>query len=257
MKVFMRHAFSVFFTLLMFSSLLQGYQNSAPSLITPTTLYPGEGEINLAHRFYGKLKDQPLDTFFGMDNGANVQVSARACVWKSLELKAGYTRNNKQYDLGIGYKLSPVDFPVLAQLDLKYFSFMQPGISSRRDNILYLASLQAQPWKDRLALTLNTGFDGYYERPVNGIGLLVNITENLSLIGEYYPVLDRNSAPERVKPYLGKHDAYCMAIKADTYGHHFIFSLGNSKGMDPRIQSLGADTRDLHLGFNIQRRLGV
>lgn len=252
----MRNKMLSFLTLLICGSLLHGYQNSAPSLITPSNLYPGESEVNLAHRFYGKLKDEPLDTFFGMDNGANVQVSARACVWKSLELKAGYTRSGKQYDLGMSYRISPVDFPILAQLDWKYFSFVQPGISSRRENFLYLAAFQAAPWKDRLVLTLNTGYDGYYERSVNGLGMQIFATDKLSLIGEYYPVWDRDSATNIVKQYLGKHDAYCIAIKADTYGHHFIFSAGNSAGMDPRKQSLGADTRDLHLGFNIQRRLG-
>lgn len=242
--------------LVLWGSLLCAYQNSAPSLITPTNLFPGESELNLAHRFYGKLKDKPLDTFFGMDNGANILVSARTCVWKSLELKAGYTRRDKQYDLGMSYKISPVDFPILAQLDLKYFSFVQPGISSRRDNFLYLAVFQASPWKDRFVITLNTGYDGYYEQPVNGLGMHLFVTDKLSLIGEYYPVWDRDSAANIVKQYLGKHDSYCIALKADTYGHHFIFSVGNSEGMDPRIQSLGADTRDLHLGFNIQRRLG-
>jgi len=236
---------------------LNAYQNSAPTLITPTSLSPRESEINLAHRFYGPVNEKPLDTFFGMNAGANVSLSLRHNFWKTLEAKAGYTRSGKQYELGAAYRFTPNDFPVQAQVDCRYFSFVQPADNERHGNLLYLVSAQTNPLAGRLITTLNAGYDGYYERLINGAGLQVLITEKLSLIGEYYPVWDRDSAPTVVKQYLGKYDAFCIALKADTYGHHFIFSVGNANGMDPRIQSLGTDNRELHMGFNIQRRLGV
>lgn len=238
-------------------SLLNAYQNTAPSLFTPTSLYAGESEISLVHRFYGKVNNEPLDTFFGMNSGANVHLGLRHNFWKSLEAKAAYTRMGKQYNLGVSYSFTPDDFPFQAQLDCSYFSFVQPSVNKRKDNLLYLVSAQTEPLANRLAVTLNAGYDGYYERLVNGAGLHIFITDKLSLTGEYYPVWDRDSASAVVKQYLGKHDAFCLALKADTYGHHFIFSLGNAFGMDPRIQSMGTSNRDLHLGFNIQRRLGV
>jgi hypothetical protein len=234
------------------------YQNSFPSLITPTELSPKEGELNLSHRFYGAVNEDPLDTFFGMNNGANVAVNARFNVMHGVELKAGFTRANKQYDLGSSWKFSPQDFPVRAQIDVQFMSFVQPGITPRRENLMYLLSLQQERklW-DRLAFTVNAGFDGYYERLIDGVGMQIGLTESLTLLGEYYPVLDRNSADPAVAQYLGKNDAYAIALKADTYGHHFIFSFGNSASMNPRLQSLGTDSNKVHFGFNIQRRLGM
>jgi hypothetical protein len=253
----MNNRFILLFSIAFISSWLNAYQNSSPSLITPTSLSPRESEITLAHRFYGPVNEKPLDTFFGMNAGANVSLSLRHNFWKTLEAKAGYTRSGKQYELGAAYRFTPNDFPVQAQLDYRYFSFIQSTDSKRHGNFLYLVSAQTNPLAERLIVTLNAGYDGYYERLVSGAGLQVLITEKLSLLGEYYPVWDRNSAADVLKQYIGKDDAFCIALKADTYGHHFIFSLGNASGMDPRIQSLGTDNRDLHLGFNIQRRLGV
>jgi hypothetical protein len=41
-------------------SLLSAYQNSSFSLVTPTELFAKEGELSLAHRFYGTVSDTPL-----------------------------------------------------------------------------------------------------------------------------------------------------------------------------------------------------
>lgn len=237
-------------------TFVYAYQNSFPSLFTPSGLYSGESELALGHRFYGAVDNEVWDTLFGINSGANVALAYRYNVMYNVEFKAGYNRADKQYELGVGIKMTPADFPMNAQVDLQYFSFVQPAIESRRDNLLYLLSLQSNKLLDRVSLVANVGFDGYYERLVNAWGLQVGITEKISLLGEYYPVWDRDSADPVVAQYLGNRDAYAMALKLDTYGHHFIFSLGNGTGMNPRVQSLGTNDEKLHFGFNIHRRLG-
>lgn len=248
---------TLFFVLICVFTTLSAYQNSSFSLFTPSSLNSGEAELNLAHRFYGVVYEEPLDTFFGMNDGANVNVSARYNIRYNLEAKAGYIRASKQYDLGVSMRLSPAEYPVQAQLDLQYFSFVQPGLEDRRDNFLYLLSAQNKPLYGIASLALNVGYDGYYDRFVNGIGLQLKLDDRLSVIGEYYPVWDRDSAADVVKQYMGKYDAYSFGIKANTYGHHFLFSLGNGREFSPARQSMGSSSNKLHLGFNIQRQFGM
>lgn len=252
----MRHLFPLLILLVLTTGLC-AYQNSYPGLTTPTELFSKEGEFSLAHRFYGDIDKDFVDTFLGMNAGANVGVGFRYNVGYNCEVKAGYTRAIKQYDIGASYRPTPADFPVQAQLDVQLFSFKQQGLEDRKVNLLYLASAQTPLYLGHLSFAVNAGFDGYYERLVTGCGMQVKLTDKLTLLGEYYPVLDRNSAADVVQQYIGKYDAYSVALKMDTYGHHFIFSVGNGSGMNTRIQSLGTDSGKLHLGFNIQRRLGV
>ncbi|MDD4310709.1 MAG: DUF5777 family beta-barrel protein [Candidatus Cloacimonetes bacterium] len=238
-------------------TVLYGYQNSTFSLFTPTSLNANEGEIHLAHRFYGDVSNEPLDTFFGMNEGANVNIATRYNIIYGIEAKAGYTRASKQYDIGTSYKLSPAEFPLQAQIDLQYFSFVPTVLNERRDNFLYVLSAQSKPLYGVASIAMNAGFDGYYERLINGYGLQLKLSDRISVLGEYYPVWDRKSAAEQVKQYLGKNDAYSFGVKLNTYGHHFMFCLSNGWEFSPARQSMGTSSQNLHFGFNIQRQFGM
>ena len=91
---------------------------------------------------------------------------------------------------------------------------------------------------------------------VAGFGLNVNFMDDVSIIGEIYPVLDRDSASGNLEKYIGEENAFAFGIKLDTYGHQFLFLLINSDDIGLRRTSLGA-AKDSHLrfGFNIQRKL--
>ena len=231
------------------------YQNSALSLFTPSELAQSESEISIMHRFYGAVDEEPLETFFGLDTGANISLSLRRNIKYSLEAKASYTKFQNRYALGCAWKPTTWDFPVHAQLDLEYFNFALAGIEERRSNFLYLLSVQNNIWDKYSILTINTGYDGYYQRMVYGLGLHLLATEKITVLAEYYPDFDRKQHANE-NDFLGKYDAYAFGIKLDTYGHHFIFLLGNSSGMNPATQSLGTNNaKDLHFGFNLQRRI--
>lgn len=251
----MKHIALLFILFTMLSSL-SAYQDSYYSLATPTQLFKGEGEVNLVHRFNGEVAKDPLDTFFGLDDGANVMMGFRYVVVNATELKASYIRNGKEMNLGLGRRLTPDSFPLQAQLDINYLSFKPVSVNDRRANLSYILALQTGKIHPVLNLNCNLGYDGYYERFVNGLGLQFNIKESLHLVGEYYPVWDRNSAKEAVKKHLDDNDVFAFGIKADTYGHHFMFQLSNGSRMNPCGQSRGTDNNKLHLGFNIQRRFG-
>jgi hypothetical protein len=67
--------------------------------------------------------------------------------------------------------------------------------------------------------------------------------------------LKKDKATDDLQNSLRKHDSYSIGIKADTYGHQFMFMLGNNEDMTPRQIVHGSKTRDLKLGFNVQRHL--
>ncbi|MCF7912091.1 MAG: DUF5777 family beta-barrel protein [Candidatus Cloacimonetes bacterium] len=251
----MRFKFIALF-LLIFSTLL-AYDFSMINLINPSGLKSREGEFMIRHRFYGDITDAPLDNFLGMDAGANVNLSARFQFYRKAEAKISYSRRKSEKIAGLAYRIDIEDFPVYGQLGIDYFSYeelSQP--ETTRKNMFYHLSLQNEELFERLVATINTAYDGYNERLVTGFGLTIMITDNMSLLGEYYPVLDRDNANVKLSQYMGAEDAFAFGIKLDTYAHQFIFLLSNSDDVGLRRVSLGvADDSYLRLGFNIQRRL--
>ena len=241
--------------MLLISLQLFSYQDSSFSLFTPSALTKGEMEINIIHRFYGAVDEDVWDTFFGMNVGANVGLTFRRNFGHQLELKGSYTRSGKRLELGVSWQPSLAELPLLMQMDMSYTTFEQLGIEERRKNFLYVISIQSKIYEEWVVISTNLGYDGYYERFINGYALHVKYFRNLSLIGEYYPVWDRNSASASLEKYIGKYDTYSFGFKYDTWGHHFLFSLGNGTQIHPATQSLGSNNgSDLHFGFNIQRR---
>jgi len=246
------------FTLILLSVIftLSAYEYSMLNLSAPSGLKKGEAEFMIRHRFYGDIADEPLNNFFGMDAGANINLSCRYQLFRNAEVNIAYSRRKSEKVIGVSYLLELEDFPIYGQINLDYFSFEEKILEeSTRRNFLYLLSLQNEEFLDNIILTLNTGFDGYYERFLLGLGLKIGIVDNIGLIGEYYPVLDRNSASAKLGKYIGEEDAFAFGIKLDTYGHHFIIMLSNTDDIGLRGVSLGT-IKDSHLrfGFNIQRK---
>ncbi len=211
----------------------------------------------IRHRFYGDIADDPLNNFFGMDAGANVNLSGRYQFYDKAEFTLSYSRRKSEKVIGLSYLLKLEDFPVFAQLDVQYFSYKEEVLKEEnRQNLLYALSIQQDELLERFSVTLNTAYDGYNERMILGAGLLINVMDDVGFIAEYYPVMDRNSAGEKLQKYIGEEDAYALGFKLDTYGHQFMFMLTNSDDIGLRRVSLGVP-KDSHLrfGFNIQRRL--
>ena len=242
--------------LLVITSLL-GYDFAMINLIHPSGLKQNQAEIMIRHSFYGDITDAPLDNFLGMDAGANVSLSGRYQFYRKTEAKFSYSRRKSEKVIGLAYRIDIEDFPVYGQLGIDYFSYeelSQP--EPTRHNFLYNLSLQNEELIDRFVATINTAYDGYNQRFVFGLGMIVKIVDNISLLGEYYPVLDRDTAGEKLSQYIGDEDAFAFGLKFNTYGHQFIFLLANSDDIGLRRNSLGtAQDSHLRLGFNIQRRL--
>lgn len=245
------------FALLLLCALswLNADSNSFFSLISPTGLEALQSELSIQHRFRGPVDEDVWDTFFGTNRGANVALFYRQALLKQAELKFGYIKENTEYTAEASWSFLPGDYPVRAQINLQYFSyedFFDP--EERHNNVLIALALENKPLYDRFSLNLNLGYDAENERLVNGIGARIMILPSLSWLTEYYPVWDRDSAPQEVQNQIRKRDSFSTGIKLDTYGHQFLLMVGNNEAMNPRASSLGSFTRDLKFGFNIQRR---
>jgi hypothetical protein len=249
--------FIILLVIALFALELTAYQNSFLNLVSPTELGAWESEISIAHRFRGKINEEPLDTFFGMDGGAGVGLFYRQAFIRRIEFKAGYIFDNKEYVADASWSFLPYEYPVQAQADMQFFSFEKYDFDSndllRQNNLLLMLSAQNKPLYNRIFFNANLGYDLEDERVVSGLGIGVLALPSLTVLGEYYPVWDRNSAPSSLN--LGKHDSYALGLKLDTYGHHFMFSLGNSDAVNLRKLSTGSLDRDLRFGFNIQRHM--
>ncbi|MCF7918498.1 MAG: DUF5777 family beta-barrel protein [Candidatus Cloacimonetes bacterium] len=249
--------FKLIIVLLFITSTLIAYDFSMINLINPSGLKAKQGELMIRHRFYGDITDEPLNNFLGMDAGANINLSARYQFYRKAEVLLSYSRRQSEKTCGLAYRLDIDDVPVYGQLGVNYFSYEELSQSeTTRHNFFYYLSLQNEELFDRIVATLNAAYDGYNERFVPGFGFSVKLIDSVSLLGEYYPVLDRNSAGKELTQYIGEEDAFAIGLKFDTYGHQFTFLLSNTDDVGLRRVSLGADKDSyLKLGFNIQRRM--
>lgn len=226
------------------------------NLFSPSELDDWQKVLAIRHRFYGDVTEEPLSNFFGLDAGANVNLAWRMQFPYNLGLQLEYTRRQQEKQAGIWYRIPFSTLPLQAQILVQFFSYQELSqTESDRQNLFYLLTLQNEPLWDRIRANINFGYDGYNERIMLGLGYTIQVVADVFLLLEYYPVLDRDSASSNLQRYIGPDDAFSLAVKLDTYGHHFIFSLTNTDSIGLRRAALGtAQDAHLRLGFNIERR---
>lgn len=236
---------------------LIAFEPSMMNLTTPSRQENTEAVFKITHRFYGQVDDDPLETFFGLDAGANVSVGMRYALLPRLELNASYTRLQKEYVLGASYAYFFPQMHMGGQLDVQFFSFQEAGVEERNENFFYALSLQTDPLFDIARPVINMGYDGYNEKFGVAFGISIGTdvdigpVNRLDLIAEYYPVIDRDDAIH------GEENSYAFGIKAATYGHNFMLLVGNNSQISPRRLMLGAATNDLYFGFNVHRHIDL
>lgn len=234
------------------AQVLFAFEPDMLNLSVPSQLEKTEMVFRIAHRFYGELTDEPLETFFGLDDGANVSLVLRYALFPRLELSTSYTRLLREYTIGASYAYY-VPRIVKTQLDVQFFDFQPVARGERRQNFFYNALVQTEPIARVIIPAINIGYDGYEERFGFGAGILLGfevdltLLQKVSIIGEYYPVIDRD------EEIHGAYDSFAAGIKLETYGHHFMLMVGNSFQIGPRRMMLGAGTNDLRFGFNVHR----
>ncbi len=218
------------------------------NLDIPSTLNQGLGDFNTRHRFLGNIND-PVKNLLGSDEGANVSIEMRYELTDKIELYGLRISEQKEYNFGISYNKYLDFIKVNSQIKLLFFTEKYVGLDERQNNLFYQLNFSKKDIFDRLTLVLNLGYDGYNLRFSNGIGAMVKLSKKFFVLSEYFPVQDKN---ER---WTGSKDSFAFGFKYKTYGHYFAFQLGNSTAIGVRKVSLGSNTNDLFLGFNMQRIL--
>ena len=251
MRVFLFILFSIF---ILFENISAYEEQSAFNMKAPTGIEPGQSELKIQHRFYGKVNEEPFKTLFGMYTGANVGLGIRYVILSGLEIEADYTNYNKESTLGASYTYI---FPLImlrSQIGFNYYSYETYNLSTNQDervsNIFTLLSLQSEPIVKRFLPILNVGFD--IEKQYLGLGFGANFIvfervgtlKKVIFIGEYFPSKEEN---------INK-NCYSFGLRLETYGHHFDFLLGNSSEIGVRRLMLGTTKQEgLYFGFNIKR----
>ena len=240
-------------SILLMSQSLMAFEPGQLSLDTPNVLKKNEGSFNIRHRFYGEIDD--AEKFFGMDDGGNMYLALKYAVSDNLLLGVDHTRAENAYGIGLEYAH---DFDwIKAGVRANGFRIKNANFDDTQKSYMINGSLQTPNYFDHLNFTANIGYDGFYEHQILGLGTDLNVnnfmsfltfTEQVSLLAEYYPQVDK------VEGISGKNDAYAFGIKFQTYGHHFEILASNSSNMDARTMALGTDSDDLHFGFNINRK---
>jgi len=245
----------VFFV--MFALLSEGamaFESGQLSLDTPNVLKQNEGSFGIRHRFYGKADD--YEKFLGTDDGGNMYFSLKYAVMDNLLIGIDHIRDQSGYGLGIEYA-KDLKFFGTAGFRLNTFTIDDFNFDDRQKSYFINVSYQTPNFLDHVRFTTNVGYDAYYEHETLGLGIDLNMknniswltfTENLSLLAEYYPQIDE------VEGISGDNDSYAFGIKFQTFKHHFEILLTNSSNMDPRTMALGTNSDDLHFGFNINRK---
>ena len=238
---------------LLFVQLMSAFEPSALSLRVPSNLDQKSLVVDIRHRMYGVLTEDPFENFFGMDAGANISLGMRYALLPRLELKASYTTFEEEYRLGASYAHDLPQIYLKGQVDIEYFDFELAG--ERNRNFYYCLALQSFPLGGVFIPTVNVAYDGFNEKFGLGFGADLGFDwyfgpiEHVSLIGEYYPILESEEL------ITGAENYFAAGLRLDTYGHHFMFQVSNGYEIGTRRMMLGAPTNDIYLGFNIQRIL--
>lgn len=225
-------------------------EKDLPNINVPTQMEKNEFAFIVQHRFYGDVTEDPIGNHLGIDYGANVGLRMRYLVWSKLELKAGYTVGHKEYTLGGSYAVELNSQYLRSQIDIEYFDYTDFIADEDVRNLFYLLSLQSDPFPNLLSLTVNLGYDAENSKTGMGLGLDIgfnfdfNYLQRIHLIAEYYPLIEEDD---------NLLNSFSFGLKAETFGHLFMFLLGNNTEIGTRRAMLGAPSNTLHLGFKICR----
>lgn len=249
----MRSIQLLYVLLLCFTLNVTAVENSMLNLERPAALESGQSQFLVQHRFYGAMDDQTLDSFFGLSEGATVDLGFRVSPFNKLEIRLHHTFLNNEYRVGAGYSFFPLIPRCRAQAGFDWVSFktgrfVEGFWKEDRESVWFGRVDLLGPSVGRLTPVVNAGFDSDNRKTGFGIGLDCAVTRNISLIGEFFPRADRGS-------WEGERSTDCFAagVQVRTYGHDFLFQIGNSTDIGLRRMMRGAPNQDLKFGFGIKR----
>ena len=207
-------------------------------------LEEGDIELSIDHRFLGDAFEDPFEDLFGADVGANVRLGARMILPAGLDLGASYVRYGSIWGAAAGW--NGVGGPLGLRAQAGFYS-QEVSVDERETGAMLELAVEPLMRLWRVQPVVCAGYDTRMEMAGLGLGGDVVISDSYSLWGEYMPVVDGEDGE------TGDNDAFAFGLTVLTYGHQFMFGLGNSTGMRLRGTMAGAADSDLRLNFRIRR----
>ena len=222
----------------------QAYSGSFLNLCSPISgTEQGNFEFSMNHRFFGAaLKNDPMDTFFGLDSGANVRFGMRYYAREDFYLGVSHARLGNNNSISAGWSILPAPNLTLG-IEAGYSSIKPAGDEDREGGIMATGSLSLSFLSGKLTPVFNYAFDGYRENNGAGLGIEFQAAERLALFGEYYPA----SADDAEENCFG------LGARYNTWGHQFLLGFTNSSGIGIYEQLAGSDSQDLSFALSIRR----
>jgi len=219
----------------------------------PSDLERNQLLIQIQHRFYGTLNDPTM----GMANGANDGLGLRYPVLSRLEVNGNFVISREEFTLGGSYAYYLRPAFIRTQVDVQYFNFKDNLLPQRKGGFFGLLSFESEPILKIFTPVVNLGYDGFNRKVGLGAGLAAQVKldkppfKSFGIIGEFFPVVEKDSMNTGLK------NCFAVGLKFETWGHHFIFMVGNSSEIGTRYWMQGAPDNGLHLGFNINRMVDI
>lgn len=235
-------------TVLVLSAILaavcSGYGAEPYNLLSPVSgIEEGEFEFVLQHRFFGAaFKNEPLETFFGLDNGANAMVAINYSPWRGISLGAFHSRLGRTHGLLSRWHGSLLP-PLLLGVEAGLTSFKPAANADREMGIVAAASLSMPLLNGRVRPTVSYAFDWNRENDGAGAGMEVALSRSTALFGEYFPWSGE-----------GRNDCYSLGARYTTWGHQFHLGLTNGSGIGIYEQLEGSSSGDLSFGLSVRRK---
>lgn len=222
------------------------YQGAMLNLMAPVSgLSEGSFEVTVNHRFFGEaFDDSPLESFFGMNDGANVAFGIRYFPRGHVYLSYQNGISARSHSFELGWVETDLE-PAVMEFNAGYHTF-RTGSTSNGDwegGLTATFGLSAFLAGDRVRPVVNYAYDGYREEGGPGFGLEFYVMEDMSLWGEYFPAADD----------AAENDCFSFGSRYSTWGHQFIVALTSNPWIGPQAQIMGAPGDDLAVGFQIRR----
>jgi hypothetical protein len=231
-----------------------------PNLTVPTLIRPFALEASIQHQFQGSVGDtMALTHFFGIGDGASIDVGVRSVIWSTLQAYATYSNyqrlnySSNLFLLGTAYAIPVHPLFLRTQVDGQFFSYDHSFPEKRRNSFFVLAALQNDPIYDRVTVVVNGAYDFDKKRFGLGLGLDVKLAEAFDVFGTYYPMVDKPNDTTSGLPPAPTTNAFAFGVKITTAGHQFFLYSSNTTEVGTRLLMRGAPDNRLKIGFMIKR----
>ncbi len=220
------------------------------------------GSLNSTVKHTFGLVEGGIDSFFGLDDGANTRLGVEYGFTERFTAGLGRMTFRNVVDIHGQYNIlrqtttdsMPIELALYASTGIETLAGTGRSFSER---LSYLSSLMVARKFNSLSVQLSPTLGAFNDVTEGnqdqffGLGVSANyeLNDRLALSAEYLPVLSESN--------LGTHNSFGVALNVDTGGHIFqMFFTGSQWHNEQYIMANNRDSfweGELRFGFNIHR----